>query len=401
MKGSFRPKILFISAGATITGVPIFFLNLIGWLKSNTNFEISILTAFGGPLESEYIKLAPTYKWDGTNELSKFEKVYLGRLLLRIKKKKFSVKIIPYQKKLISKLKSEKFDLIYVNSVASLPIFEEIRKYIKTKTILHVHELQISILQFCGVELLRKNIPHFNHLIVISNAVGLNLKKQFDIPGKCMSLVYTFIDTKKSENLDVTKYRRSIRNQLGIPMDAFVVGSSGTTDWRKGADLIIQIALKVRERFKKPVYFIWIGGDSSGLEYQKLNYDIERTGLTGSIFFLGIKSEPLEYFAAIDVFMLCSREEPVGIVALEAASLKKPILCFDQAGGSPEFVEDDCGYIIPYLNLDYMADKTIYLAENESICNQIGKTASEKVKRHDISIACKDIVSIINGNLNS
>jgi glycosyltransferase involved in cell wall biosynthesis len=76
-------------------------------------------------------------------------------------------------------------------------------------------------------------------------------------------------------------------------------------------------------------------------------------------------------------------------------------LCFDQAGGSPEFVEDDCGYIIPYLNLDYMADKTIYLAENESICNQIGKTASEKVKRHDISIACKDIVSIINGNLNS
>jgi hypothetical protein len=48
-----------------------------------------------------------------------------------------------------------------------------------------------------------------------------------------------------------------------------------------------------------------------------------------------------------------------------------------------------------------MADKTIYLAENESICNQIGKTASEKVKRHDISIACKDIVSIINGNLYS
>jgi glycosyltransferase involved in cell wall biosynthesis len=216
-----------------------------------------------------------------------------------------------------------------------------------------------------------------------------------------MSLVYTFIDIKKSENLDVTKYRRIIRNQLGIPMDAFVVGSSGTTDWRKGADLIIQIALKVRERFKKPVYFIWIGGDSSGLEYQKLNYDIERTGLRDSIFFLGIKSEPLEYFSAIDVFMLCSREEPVGIVALEAASLKKPILCFDQAGGSPEFVEDDCGYIVPYLNLDYMADKTIYLAENESICNQIGKAASEKVKRHDISIACKDIVSIINSELYS
>ncbi|MDH6063711.1 hypothetical protein, partial [Umezakia ovalisporum] len=39
-------------------------------------------------------------------------------------------------------------------------------------------------------------------------------------------------------------------------------------------------------------------------------------------------------------------------VCLEAASLGKPILCFDKAGGEPEFVEDDCGFIVPYLDLD-------------------------------------------------
>jgi hypothetical protein len=59
-----KRKILFINSGATITGVPIFFINLIGWLKSNTNLGISILTALGGPLESEYRRLAPTYRWD-------------------------------------------------------------------------------------------------------------------------------------------------------------------------------------------------------------------------------------------------------------------------------------------------------------------------------------------------
>jgi glycosyltransferase involved in cell wall biosynthesis len=399
VKLSGRPKILFISAGATITGVPIFFLRLIGWLKENTDFEISILTSFHGPLESEYIKYAPTFRWDGANEPSKFEKVYLGRIFLRMINKLFGIKKKGYKEKLIFKLKSENFDLIYINSVASLFIFDEIRKFILTKTILHVHELQMSILQFCGVELLQNNIPFCDHFIVISNAVALNLKKHFDVPEKSMSVVYTFIDIKKSEDTDAIKYREIIRAQLGIPQDAFVVGSSGTTDWRKGADLIIQIALKVRERFKKTVYFLWIGGDSSGLEFQKLKYDLERTGLSDTVFYLGVKSEPLEYFSAIDVFMLCSREEPVGIVALEAASLKKPVLCFDQAGGFPEFVKDDCGYIIPYLNLDYMADKIIYLAENESICNKIGKRASEKVKRHDISVAGNDIVSIINSRL--
>jgi glycosyltransferase involved in cell wall biosynthesis len=401
MKRDLPPKILFINAGATITGVPIYFINLIGWLKENTDFEISILTAFDGPLAGEYIKLAPTFRWDGANEPSKFEQVYLGRLFFRIINKIIRFKNISYQEQLISKLKSENFDLIYINSVASLFIFDEIRKFIHTKTILHVHELQMSIMQFCGSDLLKSNLPFCDHLIAISKAVALNLKKQFDVPEEYMSVVYTFIDIKKSEKTDTKKYREIIRNQLGIPQEAFVVGSSGTTDWRKGADLIIQIALKVRERFKKTFYFIWIGGDSSGLEYQKLNYDIERAGLKGTILFLGIKNEPLEYFSAIDVFMLCSREEPVGIVALESASLKKPVLCFDQSGGCPEFVEDDCGYVVPYLNLDFMADRIIYLAENELVCNKLGRRASEKVKLHDISIACEDIARIIKSKLYS
>ena len=208
-------------------------------------------------------------------------------------------------------------------------------------------------------------------------------------------MVYTFIDIGKSEKINSGNHREIMRNQLKIPQDAFVVCSSGTTDWRKGADLVVQIGKNVFSKTTAPIYFIWIGGDKEGLEFQKLYYDLTKLNLQNKIHFLGTKENPLEYFAMADVFMLCSREEPVGIVALEAASLGKPILCFDQAGGMPEFVEDDCGFILPYLDLDAMADHIIRLQKDRTLLHKLGENAARKVHRHDINIACKEIEKLI------
>jgi glycosyltransferase involved in cell wall biosynthesis len=192
-----------------------------------------------------------------------------------------------------------------------------------------------------------------------------------------------------------------LRKNIGIPNNAFIVASCGTTDWRKGADLVVQIAKKVYSKTTLPIHFIWIGGDNNGLEFQKLYYDLVKLNLQNYIHFLGIKEKPMEYFLIADVFMLCSREEPVGIVALEAASLGKPILCFDQAGGMSEFVEDDCGFILPYLDIDAMADRIIQLQDDRSLLLKLGDNAARKVQRHDINIACKEIKSLINSVIES
>ena len=54
-------------------------------------------------------------------------------------------------------------------------------------------------------------------------------------------------------------------------------------------------------------------------------------------------------------WLLCSgrcirahlEEDPYTLVCLEAAALEKPYVCFEGAGGSPEFVEEDCGFVVP------------------------------------------------------
>jgi glycosyltransferase involved in cell wall biosynthesis len=392
-------KILFISSGTSLTGVPVFFGKMIAWMKDNSDFSLTILTSGNGPLNAEYNNITTTYNWDDWFEQKWYDKVYLIRGIRKILRNVLGQKAYTYREHIIKNLKREKFDLVYVNSVSSIPIFIEISKYIHSKAILHIHELQIAIQQFCGGHLLKKLLPGFSSIITISNAVTANIIENYNFTEDRLSLVYTFTDALSAANIDIGTTKNKIRKELDIPSDAIVIGSGGSTDWRKGVDLLIHIVKRSKSLYKGGIYFIWIGGSSHGLEHEKLVFDFNKTGLSDTVRFVGEKTNPLDYFAAIDIFMLCSREEPVGMVALEAASLKKPILCFDQSGGMPEFIENDCGFIIPYLDIEIMAEKIILLAKDEELRSQLGENAATKVKRHDINIACTKILGIIEENL--
>ena len=63
-------------------------------------------------------------------------------------------------------------------------------------------------------------------------------------------------------------------------------------------------------------------------------------GIAHVCHFVGEHRRPAELFCGCDVFALSSREEPMGLVALEAAMVGKPIVCFAEAGGMPDFVEE-------------------------------------------------------------
>ena len=93
---------------------------------------------------------------------------------------------------------------------------------------------------------------------------------------------------------------------------------------------------------------------------------IERAGIADSFCWTGEVANPLDYFACFDAFALVSREDPFPLVCLEAALLEKPILCFAGAGGTSELIEEDSGFTVPYLDLNAMADKLLFLGKMRS-----------------------------------
>jgi 2-polyprenyl-3-methyl-5-hydroxy-6-metoxy-1,4-benzoquinol methylase len=155
---------------------------------------------------------------------------------------------------------------------------------------------------------------------------------------------------------EVDDSRAEIRRELGISQEEFVVCGCGSRTWRKGVDIFVGIAARMRQTLlNRQVLFLWIGHEHSSQMAQMIDFDVARLGLGERVVFLGERVAPQRYMAAADVMALTSREDPFPVTALEAAGLGLPIVCFEGATGSTEFVDETCGAVVPYLDIDAYA----------------------------------------------
>jgi glycosyltransferase involved in cell wall biosynthesis len=267
-----------------------------------------------------------------------------------------------------------RYDAVLGNTVISL----EYLKLFKEKgfpTIAWLHELDFAVSLF-STEKFIGLANYTDRFLVVSKAVE-DMLRRFGIEKKT-HLVYGF---PKNGALAVTgEDVKIVKNELGIPPNAFVVGASGTIEWRKGADLFLQIARRLAAR-RDDFYFVWVGGKSphSDAEDNRIRHDFERLDLKGKVIFTGLQENPQKFFAAMDLFALTSREDPFPLVCLEAASLGKPTICFDRAGGITEFVGNDAGAVVPYGDIEAFSEKIIYFYENRDELQKAGQAAQAKV----------------------
>ena len=228
----------------------------------------------------------------------------------------------------------------------------------------------------------------------MSQAVQKALRSTLDIPAALIDVVYESIPT--SINSISAEQIAVIKEQLGIPQNSLVVGGSGTTDWRKGPDLFVQLARFIAtNNCPKPVHFVWVGGDDKSAQYGALMHDANKTGGGDLIHFAGHVDNPIDFYAAFDVFAMTSREDPFPLVNLETAALGIPIVCFDQSGGSCEFVKNECGFTVPYLDVPEMAARICELLSNELLRQQKGDMARKRVRDFDISEAGPKLLQLI------
>lgn len=384
-------KVLFISHDASRTGAPIFLLHFLRWLKANTSVPFEIVLRIGGELEAEFRSLAPAFALGRPVSTG-------GRIAAKLSRgfglRSVSNQIAVHDFK--NHFAGGKFALIYSNTVTNTAALD-LLSGLQCPVICHVHELDYWIRHQQGVSDFNHMQGYVQHYIAASEAVKRNLVESHGVPEQRIDVVHEFIPVLRSSAGGHPDVNRRVRAELGIPGEAFVIGAGGTIDWRKGADLFVQLAGAVyRQCPDSSVYFLWIGRRIEGPCYTALWHDVEKLGLERQVKFVGFKSNPIDYFATVDVFSLVSREDPFPLVCLEAATCGKPIICFDRSGGAKEFVEDDCGFVVPYLDIETMAKKVVDLLKCPVLSERLGKRAAQKVReRHDVGVGGPKILKII------
>jgi glycosyltransferase involved in cell wall biosynthesis len=187
--------------------------------------------------------------------------------------------------------------------------------------------------------------------------------------------------------------KEEVKNQLGIPLDAIIVGGCGLLEWRKGIDIFNYTALQVLNSTHKKVHFIWVGVTKKSEEYYHLMYDLQRMGILDKVHLIEGAVDNLKYMACFDVFFMSSREDPYPLVMIEAGLNKTPVVCFENSGGAVDFVGNEKELIIPYLDIKKASEAILQLIDQDENRHKLGAKFNKKAWDHDISVRGPQILS--------
>jgi len=139
------------------------------------------------------------------------------------------------------------------------------------------------------------------------------------------------------------KASRTVKHSLGIPDDAFVIGTLGRMVKIKGHKFFLEGAREVVAQ-NPGVYFV-LSGDGP-LMKDAMSW-VNNHNMKRNIKITGFRNDPYDVLNSFDVFALTSLHEGVPMVLLEAMCLGKPIIA-TEVGGMPEIISDRVtGLMIP------------------------------------------------------
>ncbi|RFZ93017.1 N-acetyl-alpha-D-glucosaminyl L-malate synthase BshA [Mucilaginibacter conchicola] len=155
-----------------------------------------------------------------------------------------------------------------------------------------------------------------------------------------------------------------------------------TSNFRKvkRTEDVIEMFARVIKTIPSKLLMVGDGGERSLCE--KLSRTL---GISEHVRFLGKQDAIEEILSVADLFLMPSVSESFGLAALEAMACKVPVIS-SNAGGLPELnIEGVTGFLLDVGDVEGMAQKAIYILEDEERLQQFKENALERAKQLQLS----------------
>lgn len=210
-------------------------------------------------------------------------------------------------------------------------------------------------------------------------AVSHNLKQDtlefFEIE-KEIRVIPNFIDLQRFS----MKAKDHFKKAIAPAGEKILIHTSNFRKVKRTQD-VIKVFSKVNKVIPSKLLMVGDGGERS--ECEQLCRDL---GVTDSVRFLGKQEAIEEILSVADLFMIPSQSESFGLAALEAMACRVPVLS-SNAGGLPELnVEGVTGFLCDVGDVKGMAEKAIYMLQDDERLNQFKDNALKRAKEFDLSL---------------
>jgi glycosyltransferase involved in cell wall biosynthesis len=186
-----------------------------------------------------------------------------------------------------------------------------------------------------------------------------------------------------------------VREELGIPEGARVVGTVGNFKVGKGHMDLLEAADRVRQAVPD-VRFVLVG---QGVLEPAVRTRAAELGLQETVVFAGFREDATRIIGSFDVLAIPSQYDGLSIALLEAMSLGKPPV-LTRAGGNPEVVTDgEHGLVVPTEDPVALADNIVTLLRDPALRRRLGESARRRAEDFDIRAAVRRTEEIYQGLL--
>jgi glycosyltransferase involved in cell wall biosynthesis len=169
--------------------------------------------------------------------------------------------------------------------------------------------------------------------------------------------------------------RDRARAQFAIPQASICVGNVAAFVPEKGHALLIGAFANLLGQFPQCVLLL----PGEGPEKSRLQELVVQLGLKGVVKFVGFVSDIDSVYAATDLFVFSSHEEPLGSALLAAMAHGLPVVAIAR-GGVPEVLEDGKnGLLVKDLDPVALAASIARLVSNPADATRLGAAARETV----------------------
>lgn len=183
--------------------------------------------------------------------------------------------------------------------------------------------------------------------------------------------------------------RDAARDELGLPREAFVVGTVGGITPKKGHVHLVRAAPELVARIPTAVVAV-IG---LGAVEAPVREEIARLGVGERVRLLGVRDDAARLMRAFDVFCLPSLYEGLPIALLEALAVGVPAVA-TRVGGVPDVLRHGGGVLVPPADPGALARELAALAEEGDRRHRLAREAIEAAGRFGLDRTVRAIEAV-------
>lgn len=169
------------------------------------------------------------------------------------------------------------------------------------------------------------------------------------------------------------------------------VGSTARVQREKGLDVLIEALPEVKKGVNKRFQILLAGT----VDHQEIVDRVNELGLSSLVKFVGFQEDVDRFLRQLDIYVFPSRNEVFPLSTLEAMARGLPIIATNVGGIPEQIIDGKEGFLVDAGDEDSLAEKITELINNDSLREEMGRRAREKVSANfNIKDVAKRLIEI-------